>query len=535
MRYSSFGLLGLAALAAASDVHDLTKDTFDEFVKANDLVLAEFFAPWCGHCKALAPEYEEAATSLVEKSIKLAKIDCTEQQELCKQHGVEGYPTLKVFRGTENATPYGGPRKAQAIVSYMTKQSLPAVSLLPSAESLEEFKTADNVVLVGFFGADDKSSNATFSELAEELRDDYLFAATSDAALAKAEGVEQPAVVLYKTFDEGKNTYTEGFSKDALVTFAKTAATPLIGEVGPDTYADYMSSGLPLAYIFSETKEERESFTKSLKGLAEKFKGKINFATIDAEAFGQHASNLNLEVGKWPAFAIQDIAKNQKFPYAEAGDIKHLSEKLLSKFVEDYSSGKIEPSIKSEPIPEKQDGPVTIIVANNYQDIVIDNKKDVLVEFYAPWCGHCKALAPKYDELGALYKNHADKVVIAKVDATANDVPDEIEGFPTIKLFTADSKDSPLDYSGARTVEDLVNFIRDNGSHKVDVSDAIKAESTEAVDTEGMPQQAAAATEAAEEAAEGVAEKVAEKVKQAGEAVKQAVLDDDEVDTHDEL
>jgi len=66
---SSLGLLGLAALATASDVHDLTKDTFGAFVQDNGLVLAEFFAPWCGHCKALAPEYEEAATALKEKDI----------------------------------------------------------------------------------------------------------------------------------------------------------------------------------------------------------------------------------------------------------------------------------------------------------------------------------------------------------------------------------------------------------------------------------------------------------------------------------
>ena len=123
----------------------------------------------------------------------------------------------------------------------MTKQSLPAVSLLESQTSLEEFKTADKVVLVGFFGADDKSTNATFTEVAEELRDSFLFAATSDADLAKAEGVKQPAVVLYKEFDEGKNTFEEKLTKDSITEFAKTASTPLIGEVGPETYASYMS------------------------------------------------------------------------------------------------------------------------------------------------------------------------------------------------------------------------------------------------------------------------------------------------------
>lgn len=106
--------LTLAALASASDVHDLTADTFKQFVSDNDLVLAEFFAPWCGHCKALAPEYEEAATTLKEKNIALVKVDCTSEGDLCKDYGVEGYPTVKVFRGPDNIKPYTGARKAPA-------------------------------------------------------------------------------------------------------------------------------------------------------------------------------------------------------------------------------------------------------------------------------------------------------------------------------------------------------------------------------------------------------------------------------------
>ncbi|KAF2177419.1 protein disulfide isomerase [Zopfia rhizophila CBS 207.26] len=527
MRYS-VPLCGLlASLALASDVHELKKDTFKSFVEEHDLVLAEFFAPWCGHCKALAPEYESAATTLKEKDIPLAKVDCTEEQDLCQQYGVEGYPTLKVFRGPDNITPYTGQRKADAIISYMTKQSLPAVSDI-TKDTIEEFKTADKVVLIAYFAADDKASNETFTAVANGLRDNYLFGATNDAALAKAEGVEQPGLVLYKSFDEGKDVFAEKFEKEAIESFAKVSSVPLVGEVGPETYSGYMAAGIPLAYIFAETPEEREELAKELKPLAQKHKGVINFATIDAKAFGQHAGNLNLEVGKFPAFAIQKTDKNQKFPYDQD---KKITEKDIGKFVDDFVAGNVEPSIKSEPIPEKQEGPVTVVVAKNYDELVINNEKDVLLEFYAPWCGHCKALAPKYEELAQLYQSDelSKLVTVAKVDATANDVPDEIQGFPTIKLFPAGKKDSPIDYSGSRTIEDLAQFIKENGSHKVEAAPAEKPELRDEKEDEELPHQAPAAS------------KVSDKADEATESVKSAASEATESakgvtkDIHDEL
>lgn len=127
-----------------------------------------------------------------------------------------------------------------SIISYMTKQALPAVSTLTS-DTLEEFKTQDKVVLVAYFASDDKTSNETFSKVADSMRDEFLFGAINDVALAEAAGVKQPGLVLYKEFDEGVVTFDKKFTAEAVEEFIKTASVPLVGEIGPETYAGYMA------------------------------------------------------------------------------------------------------------------------------------------------------------------------------------------------------------------------------------------------------------------------------------------------------
>merc|ERR1712006_69508 len=104
--------------------------------------------------------------------------------------------------------------------------------------------------------------------------------------------------------------------------------------------------------------------------------------------------------------------------------------------------------------------PVKVLVSSNFASVAMAEGRDVFVEFYAPWCGHCKKLAPIWDELGEKYKDNKD-LVIAKFDATANEASGvSVQGFPTLIWYPKDNK-AGESYSGERDLAALSQFVEE--------------------------------------------------------------------------
>jgi len=453
----------LAEIATDEGVLVLTESNFQEAIDGNEFILVEFYAPWCGHCKSLAPEYAKAAGILAgkESPIKLAKVDATEESKIAEKFEVRGYPTLKFFKNGKDQE-YNGGRTADTIVTWLEKKTGPAAKTLDTAEAAKSFVEENEIAIIGFFKDGDSDAAKAFLATADGM-DDYPFAITAVEEVFAEYKVEKDNVVLFKKFDDGRNDLEGEVTEEALAKFISGNALPLVVEFNQDTAQKIFSGDVKshLLLFLSASSEDFAAKSDIAREIAKEYKGEMLFVTIntDEEDHKRIMEFFGMEESELPSMRIIRLEEDMSKFRPESTE---LSDSNMRSFIKQYMDGSLKPHLMSQDVPEDWDKePVKVLVGKNFEEVALDTSKDVLVEFYAPWCGHCKQLTPTWDKLGEKYKD-SDSIIIAKMDSTANELETvKIQGFPTIKLFKKDN--TVIDYNGERTLDGLVKFIDSDG------------------------------------------------------------------------
>ena len=194
--------------------------------------------------------------------------------------------------------------------------------------------------------------------------------------------------------------------------------------------------------------------------LANKGKVLFSFSGVSDGIQEKLAEFMGVTKDQLPTLRII-IPKDMK-KYACDTKPQDLTVDFIGNWLSEVLAGKFKPTLKSEE-PVANDGPLTVVVGKNFEELVRDPTKDVLVKFYAPWCGHCKKLAPIWDELAEFYKDEKD-LVIAKFDSTTNEAEGvEIRGYPTLIFYPKDNKNG-VPYEGERELEDFKKWLKENSS-----------------------------------------------------------------------
>lgn len=479
MRVVSACVVALVAGALAAEI-ELdegvlvgTADNFEGIIADNEFVLAEFYAPWCGHCKTLAPEYAKAATQLAEAGspIKLVKVDATAHEDLGTKYDVSGFPTLKWFKNGAD-TEFSGGRTADDIVAWVTKKSGPPAVPCESVADCNKLKDESAVVAFGFFESADSDEAKAFAAAADKSDLPFVITTSAEVATALAE-VTAPKIVVFTDFDEKRFDFEGAYDGDEISTFVTGSSLPLVVEFTEQAAPKIFGGDVKSHFIiFSKfTDESWEKYSAAFVTAAKPFKGKVLFITMDTnkeenerimEFFGITAEDV-------PTYRIINVeAEMAKY----APDTVDITAEGLTKFAQDYVDGNLGKSLNSEETPEDWDAqPVKVLTGGNFAQVALDESKNVFVEFYAPWCGHCKQLAPIFDKLGEAFES-VENVVIAKMDSTANEIDGvQVESFPTIKLFKAGSADvaAAAEFEGDRTLSGMTEYLNEQTGSKVEV------------------------------------------------------------------
>ncbi|EEH49549.1 protein disulfide-isomerase domain [Paracoccidioides brasiliensis Pb18] len=243
---SAFLLTSIVPVTAKSAVLDLIPDNFDSVVlKSGKPGLVKFFAPWCGHCRNLAPIYDQLADVFANENVHISKVDADEHKDLGRKFGVQGFPTLKWFDGkSEQPIEYNGGRDLESLVKFVSEKAgvkLKGAHKPPSNVQMLTDATfsktvgGDKHVIVAFTApwcGHCKNLAPIWEKLADDFkRESKVIVAKVDAEAensrrtAEAQGVNSyPTIKFFPAGDTSPYNYEGGRSEEDLVAYVNRNA-----------------------------------------------------------------------------------------------------------------------------------------------------------------------------------------------------------------------------------------------------------------------------------------------------------------------
>lgn len=359
--------------ARDTDVVHLNGDSFDAILAKAEHALVVFYAPWCGHCKRIKPEFEKAATKIKTEKINgiLAAVDATKEPDLASRFGVKGYPTLKYFNKGEFKFDAGHARQEDQIISFIKDPQEPPPPPPPEKPWSEEESPVRHL------------DSSTFRNTLRKIKHSIVMFYAPWCGHCKS---TKPEFVKA----------AEQFADELMVAFGAVDCT-----LHQDLCANYNVKGYPTIKYFSYFDKAVKDYTGGQKE-------------------GDFVSFIHNQMGTKQT--------SQKAPKTtqDAG----FGANVLLAFDDDFEK------IISVPTP-------------------------TIVMFYATWCSHCVTAKPAFSRLATALKTENVPVKAVALEAAENPKAADFAGIqtlPTFKLFAAGKY--VTDYDGDRSTEDLLKFCK---------------------------------------------------------------------------
>ena len=454
------------------DVILIDEKNYGQIIHEHKYLLVLFYSKDDPNCQEIIPEFEKVASIAKKENFIVGKIESDTSPRIINYLKIEIFPSISLIKKTVPIN-YEGEKKPEAIMNWLKEQTKKEFKKLSTKEDLEEFKKQHELSFI-YFGKNEQVINEIY--LAERKMDDMPMGQVETEELIKEnaspEGNQKEYIILFTKYDK-KKKYLFDIKSEKIIEFFNLYFSPRVIDFTAQTSVILFAKRFPSLVIFSLKREKHyEEVKKVLDNLWPKYNKKIKLFRSDIE------EGMSVKLGEFCGVRENDLPKAYIIDPKGENPIKYrmeeeITEENLIKFVENWEKKQLKPYLRTEDEPEENDGDVFVVVGKTYKKEVINNDKDVLLYFFAPWCEHCKEFYPKYESLARKLKNKNPKLLMAKMDATENDIEDfAINKYPTIKFYPGNAKNKePIPFSNRQSIDDLLNLIKEKGYHKVNDED----------------------------------------------------------------
>ena len=389
-----------------SEVVKLTDKTFNKTRSSSPILMVKFYAPWCLHCKAMASEYSAAAKLAKSRypNFVIGELDVTENKQTVEEKEIKRFPTIILYVKGAEPIVYEGERKAEDILNFMVAKTLPVVRVKSKLEVQKAIK--DGKVTVFVYAAKGSVVQKIGDKLAKEFDEIQFLAVEYTALLSTILGEEKstnktaktalsakpvPAIIVKNNWDAKPHILKTELKEENIKKFIQEKTVSPVLSFTQKTIQKVIGKFTPAMILFKENEGNNTKLVEDYKKVALELRGerayfimsdiKEGLSQVMGDYLGVRAKDMPVVYILNPDGAAKKyIMKKEKYQMNYSG---------MKSFFEDWKNNKVDMSPKSQKVPEKQEGPVFTLVADNFEKEVLKSGKDVLVKFFTPWCGHC--------------------------------------------------------------------------------------------------------------------------------------------------
>ncbi|KAF9971297.1 hypothetical protein BGZ65_010516, partial [Modicella reniformis] len=333
----------------------LDSTNYESALKDGQPWLVEYYAPWCGHCKALAPIYENVAQALKGK-VNVAKVDCPANEVVCRSQKVRGYPTIMLHLHGQ-ATEFKDQRTLENLSGFALGATEPSIKPIKLGD-LQEIKNSPDVAFVYLF--DDKTSKDVTAVIEKQSQVFYeqvsIYSANDPVIVRQLSITTLPALVVLK--DERQYQFPGSFSDakavQSWIDLVKTPLVPLLSNSG--AAAALNAPGWVVLGLFDISKssmkvarhalvETAHSYMEQLaSGERQLLDGRaVRFAMLDGTKWTKYIkSALSIDVLNLPAIVAVNSQQETFYPYASDGRRVSMEKEALLQYITDMETGRLE-------------------------------------------------------------------------------------------------------------------------------------------------------------------------------------------------